>query len=403
MTLAEPGPGRALPLGRLELAAGQALGWSEQNLVPGYEVPRSQLPTGGSLTPRAALEAEVLAGLRRPPCLVSFSGGRDSSAVLAVACRVARREGLADPVPVTMRFPGVVSAQESDWQDLVVGHLGLKSWEKLAFDQELDLLGDIGCAALRTHGLLWPPNVYMHAPLLERARGGSLLTGIDGDGLLGGWRWLRPQQVLHARLAPRPRDLLRIGLALAPARVRRWRSGLDPGVAFPWLRPLARAEVGTVLAEEAAAEPRRWDRRVRWYARSRYLALAEHSLAILGNAREVVVGHPLLGAGFLSALAAAGGGAGLGGRTELMRLLVADLLPEAVLARTSKAEFRGAMWGERARSFAGAWSGVGIDPALVDHEVLRAHWRQGRPYSGSLSLLQAAWLAEDCYPGGRGN
>ena len=56
-------------------------------------------------TPRAAFEAAILPGLRRSPCLVSFSGGRDSSAVLATATAVARREGLPLPVPITHRFP----------------------------------------------------------------------------------------------------------------------------------------------------------------------------------------------------------------------------------------------------------------------------------------------------------
>ena len=57
-------------------------------------------------SPRAALEAVVLRALLRPPCLVSFSGGRDSSLVLAIASDVARRHGLPLPVPATNRFPG---------------------------------------------------------------------------------------------------------------------------------------------------------------------------------------------------------------------------------------------------------------------------------------------------------
>ena len=46
----------------------------------------------------SAVEDAVLPAVSRPPCVVTFSGGRDSSLVLAVATRVARREGLPDPI-----------------------------------------------------------------------------------------------------------------------------------------------------------------------------------------------------------------------------------------------------------------------------------------------------------------
>src|SRR5690606_42164979 len=70
-------------------------------------VPLTPLPHV-TTTPRAALEAVIGRALRRPPCYVSFSGGRDSSAVLSVATGVARRGGLADPVPLTGAYTGVV-------------------------------------------------------------------------------------------------------------------------------------------------------------------------------------------------------------------------------------------------------------------------------------------------------
>ncbi len=389
-----PPPGRALPLTPLERAAGVALGEADADHVA------EDLPPGAPVGPahprsaRMALEAEVLPGLLRPPCLVSFSGGRDSSAVLAVATAVARREGLAEPIPVTKRFPGIASTEESEWQELVIGHLGLGSWERISFDQELDLLGDTACAALSAHGLLWPPNAYLHVPLLDRAGGGSLFTGLDGDGLLGSWRWLGAQQVLHGRQRPHARDVLRVGLALAPARLRRHRLGIDAGVPFPWLRPRARAQVSAIMTAEAAQEPRRWDRRVAWYARRRYLALAVHSLGLLAGARDVAVLHPLLGPGFLAALADQGGAGGMGDRTSLVRLLVGDLLPEVIVSRSTKGEFGRAIWRDRAREFAGSWAGAGVDRDLVDHDLLRAQWHAENPYFGSSTLLHAAWLAE---------
>src|SRR5262245_7497196 len=76
-------------------------------------------------TPLAALEEAVLPALARPPCVVSFSGGRDSSAVLGVAVRAARRHGLDLPIPTTNRFPSAPGSNEDEWQESVIAHLGL--------------------------------------------------------------------------------------------------------------------------------------------------------------------------------------------------------------------------------------------------------------------------------------
>ena len=58
---------------------------------------RSPLPRSGRLDPLEALEHELLPALLRPPCMVSFSGGRDSSAVLAVAVSAYTARGPAAP------------------------------------------------------------------------------------------------------------------------------------------------------------------------------------------------------------------------------------------------------------------------------------------------------------------
>ena len=70
----------------LEVATGAPLG--ADPAAPSLPMPRP----GG---PVAALEHSVLGALLRPPCVVSFSGGRDSSAALAVATRVARQQGIS--------------------------------------------------------------------------------------------------------------------------------------------------------------------------------------------------------------------------------------------------------------------------------------------------------------------
>jgi asparagine synthetase B (glutamine-hydrolysing) len=391
---AEPAPRHTPPksglqapqLSRWELATGLALGADPH---PAGGEPPAAAPTA----PRAALARALTEALARSPCVVSFSGGRDSSAVLAAATNVARRQGLPDPVPVTLRFPGVASTEESRWQELVVEHLGLREWERITVESELDLLGPVAREALRAHGLLWPPNAHIHVPILERARGGCVLTGLDGDGLFGHWRWVRAQAVLHGRAAPRPRDPLRVALALASPRARqRW---MRPHVlsATPWIRPEARGELEALARTDASREPRRHDRRIDYYRRRRYLSLTARSLELLGAARSVEVRHPLLGPVFLAALARDGGAAGYGDRTAAMRTLFGDLLPAELVARRGKAEFSRALWKAEAHAFAASWSGSGVDQELVDPERLREAWRSPTPWFGANTLLHEAWLA----------
>ena len=87
----------------------------------------------GRWAPRAALEAAIRPLVRCAPCVVGFSGGRDSSALLAVAVALAAREGLDPPVPVSFRFPHA-ETRESEWQELVVRHLGLAEWARVEID-----------------------------------------------------------------------------------------------------------------------------------------------------------------------------------------------------------------------------------------------------------------------------
>ena len=68
---------------QLEVACGMVFGFT----------PPESLPEPAA-DPLEALEEAILPALQRAPCLVSFSGGRDSATVLAAAVRLARREGL---------------------------------------------------------------------------------------------------------------------------------------------------------------------------------------------------------------------------------------------------------------------------------------------------------------------
>ncbi|HKP88682.1 MAG TPA: asparagine synthase-related protein, partial [Thermoleophilaceae bacterium] len=185
------------------------------NLLLGPHEDAPELPPADGAGVRAALEDAMLPALRRSPCLVSFSGGRDSSAILAVATEVARRHGLPDPVPAIMRFPGAPGTDETAWQELVMGHLGIGAPELIELRHELDALGPVATAVVRDAGVTWPANAYMHVPILERGRGGALLTGAGGDELLG---TVASRHVLLARRRTRPqlRDLVSVPLAAMP-------------------------------------------------------------------------------------------------------------------------------------------------------------------------------------------
>ena len=147
-----------------------------------------------SMEPSVALKRAVLPALLRPPCVVSFSGGRDSSLVLAAAVAVARTEGLALPVPITVRFPASAATDEQEWQERVVGQLGVADWVRLDLGDELDCIGPVARPVLLRHGVLWPPNAHFHVPQLEHAVGGALLTGVGGDEIFSPSGWARLQK-----------------------------------------------------------------------------------------------------------------------------------------------------------------------------------------------------------------
>ncbi len=337
---------------------------------------------GAAADPAAALEAAVLPALRRAPCLVSFSGGRDSSAVLAVATRVARREGLPDPVPVTNRVAHARRADEAAWQESVVAHLGLSDWLRLEWADELDAVGPVARAVLERHGLLWPFNAYFHQPLLARAAGGSLLTGVGGDELFMACSRPAPGRV-------RGRLFARAPYAARRAALRRRRPWL-----LPWLTPEGVAAATGAAAAHAAGEPVPPARRLAWAREQRYLAVGVGSLARLAAAEGAAIAHPLLDRGLWAALAAAVGRRGFASRAEGVRRLVGDALPADLVERSDKACFDEVFCGPHAQAAAARYDGAGAPGGLVDAAALREHWSKPDPRPQSLLLLQAAALSQ---------
>lgn len=373
--------------------------------VVGYTGSLPPASAGAPTDPRLALERVVRRSLERPPCGVAFSGGRDSAAVLAVATHVARRDGLPDPVPITRVFPEAPATDESEWQELVVRHLGLQDWVRHQFTDELDMVGPLATARLREHGVLWPPTLHVDIPVLESvADGGSVIDGEGGDEILGVemHRIAAVASVLRGQRPPTKRNLRSLLGALAPGAVRvrrsrlRWSSHLEQLV--PWLRPAVRAEILDVVTQSERDDPLSFAASLRRVPTRRTQTLTARNRRIFARLRGVEFTSPLLDPDVVHALAHEGGLLGRGDRTAVLRRLVPDLLPDPMLARVGKVLFGTAYMGRPTRAFAERWNGDGLDPDLVDVERLRASWLNEERNALTFALVQAAWLATE---GGR--
>jgi asparagine synthase (glutamine-hydrolysing) len=363
----------------LETAVGFPMGLGPEEALPEVTGP-----------PLEVLEDTLAAALSRPPCCVAFSGGRDSSLVLAAAVRAAARMGYEPPVAVTTRFARESETDEEAWQTLVLDHLRVADRVVIDFTDELDFVGETATTELRRRGALFPANVHSLAPLLRHAAGGSLLVGLGGDEILGGYRWTRVNDLLARRRRPEPRDLGRLSLAALPAslraRVRPRRGRLGPP---EWLRPQA-ARLFVETTRLNVDEPIRFDRAVPHAMRARQLRVAAESIRRLST--ETLVEAPLLDARFVSGLARAGSARGWGGRSAVMRALADGILPAAILDRSDKARFTAVFFGASSRRFAEGWTGGGLDDSLVDPDVLRRVWLDVNPDARAAIPLQVAWL-----------
>jgi hypothetical protein len=374
-------------LSRLEAVAGCALGGRERSAPPLGRTDRA---------PVAALALAIESTLDSGPPAVAFSGGRDSSLLLAVAALVCRRAGVGPPLPITLCMPTpVAEADEREWQELVLRHLRIPDWHRIPIGDELDLVGPYARRHLLRDGLLFPANAHSVIPMLEAAGERCLIVGLGGDELLSPQQWWPVHDLLGRRRGLQRRDLARL---LAGAVPRGVRGLVRPSCAreldeMKWLRPATRQRLDG-LARRGFEEPVLWGAAVRHVAARRDVLLPFRAMQQLARAGGHRVEAPLLDAGFVAAYSRAGGHSGWGGRTATMNALASDLLPANVLGRTSKAYFNRVFFGEHTRAFAASWSGQGLDERLVDPDALRREWLSEVPDFRTSLLLQSAWLAD---------
>jgi asparagine synthase (glutamine-hydrolysing) len=372
-------------LTELDVASGVVVG---QDRGPGRPVLRR--PGPDPVLRLTELAAELLS---TSPCVIAFSGGRDSSALLAFFVDVARRHGLAEPVAVTARWDDDPASDEREWQEQVMGAIGAEHWEFIRPGDDLDLLGAEAVSALEGQGLMWPPPAYAFLPMIRMAAGGVFVSGEGGDEAFGLFPHARFWEALRRRRIPLRPDWVAAVVACNPRAVRRrrWERELPPYQS--WLRPDARARFGWLLADDQMDDPLWWDRYQSVNRGRRDVGLTIDTLDALCAGEGARYVGPFLDTSFLAGLATWGGRLGRGDRTAVMTSLFGDLLPGPVLARTTKASFGGVFWGPASRRFAETWDGTGLDERLVDAELLRQEWLSPLPVYGSALPLHAAWLA----------
>ena len=342
--------------------------------------------------PNEVLGEVLLELLRRGPMAIAFSGGVDSSGLLCLATTVARAHGLDEPIAVTGRFPAAPSTDESRWQELVVDHLGLRDWVKVALHDECDIIGGDAQAGLLRHGVRWPPLVHAEQPLMRACGAHTYVMGNGGDELTFPTR-AGVLQLVASGTVRRDRAAL-TALASEVAPRFDWLPGRDERLLPDWIVPAARARLG------ATVSGRRHRRRFRWVptlgdrTNAPWARRGHATVVASGADAGVVVAQPLTDPRVVGAMATAGGRWGFPDRATAALALFGESMPLEVARRVDKVDFTDAYFTGPSRTFIESWDGTGVPTELVDAELLATHWRSPRPRYSSIPLLQHAWLAQ---------
>lgn len=375
------------PLSSLDIALGRLFG---------FEADPDGPPTDPLGTPRQELERAVVDAVSRDPCFVSFSGGRDSAAILAVAVHVARREGLPDPVPLTRVFPtSMVATQEGEWQELIVRHLNIVEWNRDHLTNEMDLLGPHAQRLLCELGVVWPGTLSANLLTTRWAQGGAVLDGEGGDDLMVPrlHRIGAVSRAMRARPLPTRGQLRGAALSLLPAPPRgRWTARHVEAGPMPWLRPDVREEFRRRRVRQIDARPLNIAESIRQVPRARTIAEWKRNRDALAAREGVDWRSPFLGRRFVEAFARATRPLGYRSRGDALSSIVGDLLPDEVCYRVGKASFGEAFVSDYSEEFLEQWTGEGLDERLVDPRAVAQWARENRDSRLSL-LMQAGWLA----------
>ena len=334
------------------------------------------------------------------PCFVLFSGGCDSSLILAAATAACRGTGHADPVAVTYRYSSVPAADERRYQELMVERLGLGEWIVVDLDDDGDLLGEPATAALREHGLVWPPAVLAHTAVLDRLDPGLVLSGEGGDEVFGPRR-VTPvlEEGMRVRHGGRPsRAAARaVRYVVAPRawRARQARAGVSRAYAPDWLAPELRDDLVRRLGALDALEPLRPSRYFDYSMSLPWVWIGRRNVRAVHARFGLRWEAPLYDPTVHGALAGSVRWHEYRGRVTILRRHFAELLPAEIVERRTKGFYNAAYLGASTREFARRWTGRGL-PEGVDAEWLKEHWTSAEQiHAGTSLLLHQAWLATE--------
>ncbi|MGD9793299.1 MAG: asparagine synthase-related protein [Acidimicrobiia bacterium] len=328
---------------------------------------------------------------------VLFSGGVDSSLLLALATKVARERGLAEPTAITYRYDAPGSAIDVHYQECAIAHIRATNWAVLERGTA-ELIGPDAAAAIATVGVLQPAPSHVHLAAFDLARQAGpspvVMTGEGGDETFAAQNCTIPRSLAAYTLrhSRQPRQVL--------ARYRaasRWvfDSGRPPSVTkwFPWLTPEGMSEVKRRRLFPARPPAFRRLTAVDRRQRRGYAVDGIAQMSRLADSRGVELVHPLLEDEFVTALTRQLPVRWFTSRSTLIGHLWPGLLPAEVLYRTSKGEFTDAYFGSACREFAARWTGDSLASPYIDNERLRASWLGDQPWP-SAHLLQVAWASE---------
>ena len=117
------------------------------------------------------------------------------------------------------------------------------------------------------------------------------------------------------------------------------------------------------------------------------------ALELTANDNDVLLVHPAAVAATVGSSCPGRDPLGFDGRSDGMRQLFGDLLPDDICTRGSKALFDDAFWTARTRDHLRSFDGAGVPAEWVDPAALADHWQQEQPLPNLFTLLQAGWLA----------
>ncbi|MDV6304439.1 asparagine synthase-related protein [Rhodococcus cerastii] len=376
-----------------EIAYGFPIGSAESEIRKGQPLRRRRPQS----SPIEILDRILMEALSKTPCVIAFSGGRDSSLLLARAAMVAKKHGLPRPVALTHRYPAEdTDAQETEWQNRVIDHLRLLDlpleWVINDVSTEFDILGKPLTNLLAANGRpFYPPASGSTLFDCKFASGGSVVTGEFGDELFGSSRSYRFRRAVSAFRLSEPKTIKGVVRPLLRTMRAVDVDEITQLTGVSWLTTEERA-LFLQDTKRAVDDSFGWRGEVRRKLTLRNLDVFVETRDRIAELFDCLAVDPFLDYKFIESWLDWVGYFGMS-RETAMSVLSDGLLPESVITRRGKAFFNRSRFGDETRKFLANWNGDGTSNPHVDAELMQAVWTQKLVPLQSALLLQQAWLA----------